>query len=233
VRINRISGHRDVDQTACPGSALYAQLPALRKRVRKLEGATSALTLDPAFGAASYGSGPAVTGTLAVPEGASPAGATVELRALTGRGPERALATATTAADGSWSAQLPPFNRPELVRAVFMGDEGRPGVASRPSFFALLPRITLSAGVSGATVTAGGTVKPSKKRVTVVAYLQKPGGGERRAASKQATVKKGRYKARLTLDRAGAYRLVTSAAADARSGAGSSPPTNVQVAPAE
>ncbi len=45
VTLNRISGHRDADQTACPGAALYHALPALRRRVAKLEGATSKLSL--------------------------------------------------------------------------------------------------------------------------------------------------------------------------------------------
>ena len=32
TRLNRISGHRDVGQTACPGRYLYAQLPTIRSR---------------------------------------------------------------------------------------------------------------------------------------------------------------------------------------------------------
>ena len=32
VTLQRISGHRDGDATECPGTALYAQLPALRAR---------------------------------------------------------------------------------------------------------------------------------------------------------------------------------------------------------
>jgi hypothetical protein len=38
VRLSTISGHRDVSATACPGGALYAQLPALRQRVAQLIG---------------------------------------------------------------------------------------------------------------------------------------------------------------------------------------------------
>ena len=30
VRLQRVSGHRDTGATACPGDALYAQLPELR-----------------------------------------------------------------------------------------------------------------------------------------------------------------------------------------------------------
>jgi hypothetical protein len=33
VTLERVSGHRDVNSTACPGAALYAQLPVLRSKV--------------------------------------------------------------------------------------------------------------------------------------------------------------------------------------------------------
>src|SRR4051794_23293561 len=35
VLLNRISGHRDGDQTTCPGDRLYAQLPELRQRAAR------------------------------------------------------------------------------------------------------------------------------------------------------------------------------------------------------
>ena len=36
VKLNRISGHRDAFNTTCPGDALYAQLPTLRRMVEKI-----------------------------------------------------------------------------------------------------------------------------------------------------------------------------------------------------
>jgi hypothetical protein len=49
VQFDRISGHRDADNTDCPGDALYAQLPDLRNRVAALgsapTGAPPKLTL--------------------------------------------------------------------------------------------------------------------------------------------------------------------------------------------
>lgn len=36
VPLPRIAGHRDGDSTNCPGDALYAELPAIRRRVREL-----------------------------------------------------------------------------------------------------------------------------------------------------------------------------------------------------
>ncbi|MEU1122369.1 peptidoglycan recognition protein [Streptomyces sp. NPDC005899] len=36
VRLNVVSGHRDTFRTKCPGDALYAQLPAIRKEMARL-----------------------------------------------------------------------------------------------------------------------------------------------------------------------------------------------------
>ena len=40
VTINTISGHRDMDYTTCPGSLMYAKLPAIRAAVKSLMGKT-------------------------------------------------------------------------------------------------------------------------------------------------------------------------------------------------
>jgi uncharacterized protein with LGFP repeats len=130
VRVQRISGHRDVNLTACPGAALYRRLPALRREVARLKGHGSRLSIAPTSGE-HYRAGTPVRGRLRVPDGGSPAGGTIELRRLTGSGPERLLTTATTDLEGNWVAELP-LRRGALVRAVFMGDTERPGVTSRP-----------------------------------------------------------------------------------------------------
>ena len=53
VKVNRISGHRDVNLTACPGAALYRRLPALRRAVARRQGALSSLTFEPGAAAGS------------------------------------------------------------------------------------------------------------------------------------------------------------------------------------
>jgi hypothetical protein len=45
VSLPRIAGHRDADSTDCPGNVLYAGLPAIRARVRRLAGRPARLTL--------------------------------------------------------------------------------------------------------------------------------------------------------------------------------------------
>jgi hypothetical protein len=140
VTVHRISGHRDVDQTSCPGSALYAQLPALRRTVARLEGAHSGLQITPRALRLRSGDAPTLGGVLHVHGGASAAGATVELRQLNGLAPETLLTTTTTAADGTWSVQLPAVQASAVVRAVFVGDAGRPGVTSPPVYLDVTPR---------------------------------------------------------------------------------------------
>ncbi|MPZ73213.1 MAG: hypothetical protein GEU74_08275 [Nitriliruptorales bacterium] len=44
VKLNRLSGHRDVSATACPGASVYSLLPRLRKQVARRQGP---VLLDP------------------------------------------------------------------------------------------------------------------------------------------------------------------------------------------
>jgi hypothetical protein len=235
VSVRRISGHRDVDLTACPGGALYARLPALRRRVARLQAGVSRLEMIAAAGEVPYGSGLRVDGTLTVPDGAIPEGAQVELRRFE-RGRETLLTTATAAADGSWSAELPPFERSQLVRAVFGGDDGRPGVVSAFTAVAVVPQIELSVSseltTAGSAVRASGAVRPGKRRVRITAFVQAPDGSEHVAVSRRVSATDGHYDAALVLSRPGTYRVVTTARADAASMDGSSPSVTVHVLPA-
>ncbi len=45
VSLPRIAGHRDADTTACPGDALYGQLPGIRRRVRPMAAGAVRATL--------------------------------------------------------------------------------------------------------------------------------------------------------------------------------------------
>jgi hypothetical protein len=130
VTLQRVSGHRDADVTACPGRALYRQMPALRKRVANLEGPISTLTLTTLTPSVPYGSTFTVSGALTLPGGVPGAGEAVELRALSA-GQEQVVGSAITAPDGTWSADLPAPQASAVVRAVFAGAGGeRPGVIS-------------------------------------------------------------------------------------------------------
>jgi hypothetical protein len=234
VTVNRISGHRDVDLTSCPGAALYRRLPALRRAVARLQRRGVSFLALGAPPPQPFGSGVTVAGRLTLPRGASPAGARIELRRLTG-GREQVLATTSAAPDGSWSARLPALESTAPVRAVFAGDRGRPGVVSRAVYVGVVPAIDLTvsppATSAGGTVVAEGGVRPAKERVTVTAFLRRPDGTERQAAQATASARSGSYRVSLVLDQPGTYRVVTTAPADGRSLAGSSRAVTVQVGP--
>jgi hypothetical protein len=235
VKVNRISGHRDVDLTSCPGAALYGRLPALRRRVARLQGGVSRLDLATAAAEVPHGSGVAVSGRLTVPGGVSPEGAQIELRRFR-NGRETLLTTATAGPDGSWSAELPSLERSQVVRAVFLGDDVRPGVVSGFAHVAVRPQIELAVTpaltTAGSTVRASGTVRPGKRRVTVTAYLQRPDGSEHPAVARRISAREGSYDAALVLAEPGTYRVVTTAEADRASLSGSSAPVTVNVLPA-
>jgi hypothetical protein len=130
VTLQRVSGHRDADTTACPGAAFYKRLPALRRRVAKLEGPISGLTLTTPTPDVQYGATYNVSGVLTLPNGVAGANEAIELRALSG-GHEQVVGSAITAPDGSWSVDLPAPQAHTVVRGVFAGSGGeRPGVIS-------------------------------------------------------------------------------------------------------
>lgn len=234
VTVNRISGHRDVDQTACPGNALYARLPALRRTVARLEGSYSQLAIAPLAQSSAFGSLVPVAGRLTVPDGASPEGAAIELRRFQGFG-DATVARASAAADGSFSVLLPPVPGNAAIRAVFGGDAGRPGAVSGTGYVTVAPRVALSVGASfvpaGASVTASGSVAPGKARATVTAYLRRADGSQRAAVTRTVSVRNGAFSVRLPLADAGSYRLVARVGADARSSAGRSQAVAVLAVP--
>src|SRR5207248_3288830 len=85
VALPRIAGHRDGDQTSCPGDALYARLPALRPRVARLAGAPVRLTIAAPVPPAVPGTSVTVTGRLfELGSGAAAAGAPIEVQQLSG-----------------------------------------------------------------------------------------------------------------------------------------------------
>ncbi len=235
VTLQRISGHRDADQTSCPGAGLYSALPALRRRVAALEGPVSALTIATAASSVPAGTGLIVSGVLTLPAGQPGAGEQIELRSLSG-GRERIVGAATTGADGTWSTTLPAQERSGVLRAVFAGDGGaRPGVFSPPVFVTVVPAIQLNpeqpSVPAGGKVTVEGTVAPAKRRVTLVAYRVLSGGRVRRESSRRASVKSGAFKAAITLRHSGTYRLVATVPADSATGPGRSAAVEVQATP--
>jgi hypothetical protein len=217
VRLSRISGHRDHNGTACPGSALYAQLPALRRRVAELSGA-GPLTLAVSRPRAGFREPTAVSGRLAFPDGSSPASARLRIEVRTARGWRRHTETAT-AADGSFFATVAlPYNR--SVRARFLGDGVRGPLTSRAR--RLEARAEVTARLSrerigvGRPLVVAGLIKPRKSRQKVVVVLarREADGRYRRVSRTPGVARRGRFRVGLKLYEPGDYRVTVRSGRD-------------------
>src|SRR5205823_1832794 len=94
VTLPRIAGHRDGDQTSCPGEALYARLPGIRPRVAGMAGAPARLTIAAPVAPVSPGTVVTVAGGLSdLRTGAPIASAPLELQQIDSHGGETTIAT--------------------------------------------------------------------------------------------------------------------------------------------
>jgi hypothetical protein len=224
VTVNRISGHRDVDSTACPGNALYGQLPQLRQQVAGLEGPVSQLALSTPSSTVVFPGQLVVTGKLTPPAGMTiPAGATVQIQDRLAAG-GRTLTTLPLAADGSYAGSLPMAHN-DVVRALYTGDGSLPRVAAAPVYAAVVPVLTLQASAqtvaAGSVVTLSGTVAPAKRRVVLEEQVSRR-GAFRRARLIKVGVTSGGFKRDVKLARAGSYHFIVRAPADRLTAAGAS-----------
>ena len=171
VSVNRICGHRDGDETSCPGDALYGQLAELRTRASALAGPVVArgVTLAVAAAAVPYGQSAGFAGLVTRPGGVAPAGTAVAVQKR-GRKGWVTVARATAAADGSWSAAVP-WRRSGEVRA-------RAGSASSP-----VAKVDVVASVRLRT--------PRRRRVRPAPWCGSPAGSGRRGPSASSSRSRG------------------------------------------
>lgn len=154
-------------------------------------------------------------------------GETVELRALAG-GRERVVATALTAPDGSWSVTPPALSRSSVLRAVFPGEGAdAPGIISPLVGVTVVPAISIKAdrmrATPGDTITVTGSVRPSKRRVSLSVAR-----GAHQASVRRIATDSGRFSAKVKLARAGTYRITASVPADGRTTSARSSAIRVQ-----
>jgi uncharacterized protein with LGFP repeats len=167
VTFERISGHRDGNNTACPGDVLYTQLAQLRTAAAQFAG--------PAAGLSMYASKEVrgvkpvdVSGYLRFPDGSAPGGAAIAVEYLrTGSGAAAAWATIASAvagADGTWRAtvELPATGE---LRAVFAGDSTRARLESAARRVTVLARLNITVDRSrirlGQRVNLSGVADPA------------------------------------------------------------------------
>jgi hypothetical protein len=213
VVFERISGHRDGNATACPGEALYAQLPELRARAAAYAGPVAGLTLRSST-ATVRGIAPVLlSGWLRFADGTPPAGAPVDILQVTGPSTVRRLAATVCAGDGGWSMPVT-LTRTATVFARFTGDALHPPADSPRMTVTVLPRLALRLSRAmvrrGRRVRASGTVTPPGARRAVLLVERREPGRWRRVERRRIPVVAGRYSASVRLARAGRHRITVS-----------------------
>jgi N-acetylmuramoyl-L-alanine amidase len=209
VPLQRISGHRDGDNTECPGAALYAQLGDLRTRAATYAGPVTAIVVRAA--SSQQGATPVnLEGVLRFANGASPAGAALAIEyAQPGGSAWTPVATTVSNPDGSWaaSAVLPASGN---VRAAFGGDAARPPVTSGPISVLVVPTLSLTAdktrAVAGTPFRLSGAISPPQARLTCLLERQ-VGRRWKTVQRKRIAVVNGSYATSVRPRRAGLYRV--------------------------
>ncbi|HET6448234.1 MAG TPA: N-acetylmuramoyl-L-alanine amidase [Conexibacter sp.] len=225
VRFQRIAGHRDADFTECPGAALYAELPRVRRVVAALMAAPrDLLTLAP-VGAPIEPAPWWLTGRLARADGRRPAGIAVRVEQQGNDGAWRQVAATRTGADGIWSA-TPTLLVNGSLRAVATLPDGRelasPSVATqvRDGVRLTAERTRLR---RGGTLQLTGLTSPPKPRVRVRVERRVSERTWRRVSMLVvATDASGRFALPTRLAQPGVYRVLATTRADATNAAGAS-----------
>ena len=220
VTLQRVIGHRDTGSTACPGNALYAQLPQLRGLVGNIGPTGTATRLRAKVTARKatvrFGRRAGVAGRLTVGGGAPLTPLPVEVQAFVGSRWKR-LASATADATGAFSATIA-VKRTRLLRARFTGSpQLRPGTSPRFSV-KIKPVVTLTGVPTRSRAGSGtgfrGRVTPVKRYVWQVLQVRKR-GRFRKAGIKRLRVKKnGSFRGRFVPARSATYRFYVVAKPD-------------------
>jgi hypothetical protein len=212
VAMQRISGHRDGDSTACPGDALYSQLPELRRRAAGLAGplvAHGEISLQPSADAIAYGADAVFKGTVIRPDSTVGAGEVVALQKRGSTGAWVTVARTTALIDGSWVARVP-WRLGGEVRAAAAG------VTSKAITVQVTPALSTHSTPkrvrAGTSLALSGRVRPS---VAVAVLLEREGSDGRfhRVRIVSGTRRLTSWRAAVNLRRPGLYRLTARTAA--------------------
>jgi hypothetical protein len=224
VGFERISGHRDADKTACPGDALFAQLPQIRERAAALApqyafappaGAVSLAAADRTidFPQAAQLSGRA-TGAGGAPLGGAP----IAVQAVAG-GRFTTLARTATSPDGTWSLALATqYSRSLRAVATLPGGAlvSSPTVAVK-----VAPRLRIRAPrrvTARRRFTVTGSIRPRRGRLVLEIARKGRDGQMHTVARVPVKARRGRYSAPLALRRPALHRLRVAFGGDSRNG---------------
>ncbi|MGI8633110.1 MAG: N-acetylmuramoyl-L-alanine amidase [Solirubrobacterales bacterium] len=233
VSLSRISGHRDGDSTACPGNALYAQLPEIRRRAAQIAPSLSGrLTASLETPRTSFREEAVIAGALRLTDGRSPAERPLEIQYRSSTGSWRRLASTTTGADGSFRTPIRSAYTRD-VRARFPGFPGVPAISSAP--VGLQVRSTVTARLDSSRIGRGrsavirGEMRPRVNRRMTVIVDRSSKGTYVRSAKVRGAIRRGRYSQKVRLTRPGLYRLTVRTHSDKRNVAARSESVYVRV----
>ena len=223
VTLERISGHRDGDATACPGDGLYAQLPQLRQMVTG--GPVfplASLRLSARSSSITYGSKADLSARLAGPGGAPLPGAQLEVQLLGRFGAWNTLHTLKTDFSGGATTSVRlAYNH--ALRARFAGGPGIGWAQSKPVVIGVRPSITARLEPSRAAVLRRGTrvavqgaVKPAKRYALMLVDRLGMRGGKRRVGRRVVKVRSGLGRSSFRFARSGRYMIRFAVVPDAK-----------------
>jgi N-acetylmuramoyl-L-alanine amidase len=196
VTFERISGHRDGNATACPGEALYAQLPDLRTRAAQYAGPLAGITVRAAATKLRGITSASLSGALRFADGSSPAGAPVDILYATGGSAFSPIATVHCAADGQFATTLD-IPHSGSIRARFPGDATRAPLESSSLRITVVPSLAMA--VSSRRLrrrrrfAVSGVVTPGRESHVVVTLDRKVRGRYRRVRKRRVRLRGGRY----------------------------------------
>ncbi|HEY8769425.1 MAG TPA: N-acetylmuramoyl-L-alanine amidase [Thermoleophilaceae bacterium] len=226
VTLPRVLGHRDTNSTACPGNALYAQLPELRRRVGgvgPLPAGSTRLTAVLDSPGTRYGGLVAYRGLL-MGSGGPVGGQPVQVQVLRS-GRWKTSRRVRTGADGVATALLKPKTTGK-VRLRFPGAPGLRVSASRAALLRVRSAVALSKapkrGLRGIKLPVLGTVGPAKRFVYLALQVRRRGAW-RKVDTKAVKTRKGRFSTWVRPPATGSYRYYVATKADRYSERGRSP----------
>jgi N-acetylmuramoyl-L-alanine amidase len=237
VRFHRIAGHRDANVTDCPGRALYALLPRIRREVAQLlPPARDLLTLSP-VGAPVEQAPWWLTGRLALAGGRRPAGMDVGVEQQAPDGSWQRVAQTRTGADGIWSASPALLvNGPLRAVATVPPRGATPAAALVSDVVQAQVRAVVRLQVASAHLRRGGTLRvaaatsPPKGRARLRIERRTRSGAYRSVRGVGlTTTSDGRFELSTRLGRPGLYRVFATTRADAVNAAGFSRAIAVRV----
>ena len=220
-------GHRDGDQTDCPGDALYGRLPAVRSRTAPLAGTPAQLTFVAPNAPVTAGAATTLTGALGLLDGTPLAYAPLEFQQLLWNLTAPKARTITldqlqTAADGSWSTSMA-LETNSILRVLH---DAAPASVADWNLIEVAPLIALQLQ-STTPLEVFVAINPPKKKVTL--HLYAAGQPDQVIATRKANGA-GRF-ARVSFGSvaSGDYVVIARTAADTVNAAGASQPLSVTV----